>query len=79
MKRFLYLSDEGDHFIYDLDRILDEGADGADDRDYLSDNVVKFLLDTSAYYDKQEMLELMYRYDYFKDRDITAYVRKVSS
>ena len=79
VKRFLYLSDEGDHFIYDLDRILDEGADGADDRDYLSDNVVKFLLDTSAYYDKQEMLELMYRYDYFKDRDITAYVRKVSS
>ena len=71
----VYLSDAGDYVIFDLDAIFRK--DGGES-EYLSDGVTAFLRRTSAYYQKQDMLEQMYEYDYFADRDIGDFVKKLS-
>ncbi len=71
----VYLSDAGDYVIFDLDAIFRK--DGGES-EYLSDGVTAFLRRTSAYYQKQDMLEQMYGYDYFADRDIGDFVKKLS-
>lgn len=73
----LELTEREDYFVYNLDRVFRE-AEETPDTIYLSAAVNDFLLKTSAYYSKQDILELMYRYDYFAYRDITDYVRKIS-
>ena len=55
--------------------IIDTSAGEA----YLSDSVREFLNKVNVYYGKQEMLEEMYRCNYFAYRDIKEYVRKVSA
>ena len=35
-----------------------------------------FLKKTSAYYDKQDYIEIMYRYNYFAYRDIDGLIKK---
>lgn len=54
--------------------IIDTAAGEA----YLSDSAREFLNKVNVYYAKQEMLEEMYRCNYFAYRDIKEYVRKVS-
>ena len=75
VENFIYLSDSGDWIIFDLDAIFRK--DGGES-EYLSDGVTAFLRRTSAYYQKQDMLEQMYEYDYFADRDIGDFVKKLS-
>lgn len=78
VNKLIYLSEEGDHVVFDLDAIFREEEQSGNTQDYLSDAVNAFLLDTSEYYDRQDMLERMYKYDYFAYREIGDFVRKIS-
>jgi hypothetical protein len=53
---------DGSWVEYDLEISLDE--------DLFTDEIKEFLSSSKHYYDKQEMIEAMYRYDYFKKRNI---------
>lgn len=76
---YIYLSDEGDHIVFDLDAIFRAAEREEETPEYLPDGVNSFLKKTSAYYEKQEYLESMYAYDYFRYRDISDLIRKVSA
>lgn len=43
----------------------------------LCDSAVDFLLNVTAYYDKQSFLEMVYKYDYFSLRDFNDYLCRV--
>ena len=53
-----------------------EDADAVDMRDCLSDGVNEFLRRTSEYYKKQEFLEMIYKYDYFRTRSAEELIFK---
>ena len=60
-----------------LPQIFREAKKSDDGTVIMSDSVVQFLLETSDYYDKQDYLELIFKYDYFNYRDIDEFIRKV--
>ena len=74
VKNYLYLDKSENFIVYDLDKLFDEFED---DYYLMNDSVTEFLLKSVDYYDKQEFLEDMYRYDYFKDREISDLVKKL--
>ena len=43
--------------------------------EFLSDSATMFLLNVNQYYERQEYLENMYRYDYFAYADIHELIR----
>lgn len=78
LENILYLSDEKDFIVYDLTLAL-ATPKGQEPVQYLSEAANGFMLQLSAYYSKQDMLELMYAYDYFGYRDIGKFVRKIAA
>ena len=76
VENFIYLSDSGDWIIFDLDAIFRDAEQNSEPLEYLSDGVNAFLKKTSAYYDKQDYIEIMYRYKYFAYRDIGGLIKK---
>ena len=76
VENFIYLSDSGDWIIFDLDAIFRDAEQNSEPQEYLSDGVNAFLKKTSAYYDKQDYIEIMYRYNYFAYRDIGGLIKK---
>ena len=70
-----YLYNENGYIVYNLDAVLtDEEQTNMDNRAMLSESVNAFLKATTAYYEKQNYLEIMYAIDYFKTADISDYV-----
>lgn len=81
-EKYLYVYKSQDFIIYDLDYMLSDSIDEAgvlDYRVYLSDSAYAFLQSTNEYFRKQEMLELIYQYDYFDSASIDEYVFKTGS
>ena len=79
LEKYLFTDSAGDYIVYDLDAILStapEDADAVDMRDCLSDGVNEFLRRTSEYYKKQEFLEMIYKYDYFRTRSAEELIFK---
>ena len=62
--------------VYEVGAIF-RGREG-DRRELLSADVYEFLVDLSAYYEKQEQLEEMFFLDYFRYADINDFVRKTA-
>ena len=77
VKNLVALTEQKDYILFDLDKIFREAEKSDDGKVIMSDSVVQFLLETSDYYDKQDYLELIFKYDYFNSRDIDEFIRKV--
>ncbi len=73
----IYLSEEGDYIVFDLDAIFRTAENTEEPEEYLSDGVNGFLRSTSRYYERQDFLELMYQYDYFAYREIGNLIKKL--
>ena len=77
VKNLVALTEQNDYILFDLDKIFRKAEKSDDGKVIMSDSVVQFLLETSDYYDKQDYLELIFKYDYFNYRDIDEFIRKV--
>lgn len=72
--QYVYVQDG--FVVYEVGAIF-SGTEG-DRRELLSADVYEFLVDLSAYYEKQEQLEEMFFLDYFRYADISDFVRKTA-
>lgn len=77
-EELIYCTPQQDHIVFDLDAIFLVSGSEEDGAEYLSDGVNAFLRKTSGYYEKQDMLERMYKYDYFRDREIDGLIVKIA-
>lgn len=76
---YLYYDESSGYIIYNLNEVLEtpeEDIGAIDYRIYFSESVIEFLHKTNAYYQKQEKLELMYKFNYFEDKMIDGFVFK---